>query len=318
MMKIIFYFLTLFYFGTSHLEAYTSTFEVLQNLDMVHHLKEQDLQKKFLDTSAGRIAYFETSGEAGPVVLIHGNSCSKEFMIRQLDGLGLKYKMIALDLPGHGESSDALNPSENYTLTGYAHVVAEVIRKLYLKPVVLVGWSIGGDISLEMMGVAPELLKGVLISGAPPIVRSEQGIKEGYLPFDSVNLVSKLEQFTHEDVKAYWAHESIDLDKYPILAEACMRTHGLARYTMGNAFMRGEGINEKELVGISSVPLGIIMGADDFAVNNDYIQSLDYANCKMMKKIDGGHDCLWSHSMNFNQLLDDFAEQLSEEEKPSR
>jgi pimeloyl-ACP methyl ester carboxylesterase len=309
-MKIALCCLSFCCFCISQLGAYTSTYEELRKLEMVNQLQEQDLQKKFLDTSAGRIAYFETSGEAGPIVLIHGNSCSKEFMIKQLDGLGLKYKMIAMDLPGHGESSNALHPAENYTLPGYAHLFAEMLRKLDLNSVIVVGWSLGGDVALELMARYPELLKGVVISGTPPVIRSEQGVSEGYFPSELVPLLAKSEQYTSEDVKAYWAEESIDLDKYPILAEACLRTHGLARSTMAYDAMNNEGINEKEIVRTSPIPLGIIMGANDGGVNNHYIQSLQYANCLMLETIGGLHDCQWSHPEDFNRLLDRFAERL--------
>src|SRR5687768_5387298 len=101
--------------GTSLAKDYTPTYAQLKELGLIHHLKEENLHKKFIETSAGKIAYYETSAKAGPILLIHGNSCAKEYMIKQLDGLGLTYRMIAIDLPGHGESSNALNPSENYT-----------------------------------------------------------------------------------------------------------------------------------------------------------------------------------------------------------
>lgn len=244
------------------------------------------LSKKFIQSTSGRIAYFETSGTAKPIVLIHGNSCSKEFMVRQLEGLGSKYKVIAMDLPGHGESDNARVPAKNYTITGYANLVAEIIQKLNLESVVVVGWSLGGEIAIEMMESFPSLLRGVVISGTPPIVRNQQGISEGYLPCDIAHLISKPEQYTDEDVIAYWSMESIDLERYPILAQACKRTHGLARKTMFDAVLKGEGVNEKQVVETSSIPLGIIMGVNDHGINNNYIKSLKYANCLMMETIE--------------------------------
>lgn len=299
-------------FGTHQVKAYKPTYVKLQESGMIRQLKEKNIQKKFIETSAGRIAYYETSGSSGPLVLIHGNSCSKEYMIKQLDDLGLKYKMIAIDLPGHGESSNALNPSENYTLTGYAQVISEVIQKLNLGPVVLVGWSLGGHIAFEMMAKNPELLQGVLIASAPPFTPSEQGIKEAYLPTYSTPLGMKLEPFTLEDVKAYITQGGIDLDRYPFLIEASMRAHGLARFTMVSAVLRREGVDERKVAETSPVSLGIIMGAKEHAVNNEYIKSLKYANCLMMETLEGGHDCHWSHAKQFNQLVDQFVQQISQ------
>ncbi|MBY0500870.1 MAG: alpha/beta hydrolase [Alphaproteobacteria bacterium] len=297
---------------THKAKAYAPTYAKLRELNMIQNLSENDIQKKFIETSSGRVAYYETSGNSKPIILIHGNSCSKEYMIKQLDALGLKYKMIAIDLPGHGESSNALNPSKNYTLTGYAQVVAEVIQKLNLKPVILVGWSLGGHIALEMMAGNPELLQGVLIASVPPITPSEQGLKEAYLPTYSTPLSMKMEPFTLEDAKAYITQGPIDLDRFTLLAEASMRTHGLARFTMVNAVLKGKGVDEKNVAETSSIPLGIIMGAEEHAVNNDYVKSLKYANCIMMETLEGGHDCQWSHAEQFNQLVDKFAQLLNE------
>src|ERR1700677_4384860 len=54
----------------------------------------------------GGIAVHESSaGQGPPVVLIHGNSSSSSVFSRQLDGaLGERFRLIAVDLPGHGAS----------------------------------------------------------------------------------------------------------------------------------------------------------------------------------------------------------------------
>lgn len=163
-----------------------------------------------------------------------------------------------------------------------------------------------------MMANSPELLQGVLIASVPPFTPSEHGIKEAYLPTYSTPLGMKLEPFTLEDVKAYITQGGIDLDRYPLLIEASMRTHGLARFTMVTAVLAGQGVDERKVVETSLVPLGIIMGAHEHAVNNDYIKSLTYANCLMMETLEGGHDCHWSHAEQFNQLVDRFAQEVSE------
>lgn len=274
------------------------------------HVKGKEISRNFIETSSGKIAYFETSGKTKPIILIHGNSCSKEFMMRQLDELGLKYKMIAIDLPGHGESDNARTPAKDYTVTGYACLVSEVIRKLNLEPVVVVGWSLGGEIAIEMMALFSNLLRGVVISGTSPIVRGKQGISEGYLASGLTPLLSKKEQFTDEDVIEYWSKGNIDLEKYPILARDCKRTHGLARKIMYDSLIHGEGVNEQEVVKTSPIPLGIIMGRKDHLINSNYIKSQNYANCLMIETIDGFHDCLWGNAKTFNKLLEEFVERI--------
>jgi pimeloyl-ACP methyl ester carboxylesterase len=44
-------------------------------------------------------------------VLIHGNSSSSRAFSRQLDGpMGKRFRLVAVDLPGHGASDDAKDP----------------------------------------------------------------------------------------------------------------------------------------------------------------------------------------------------------------
>ena len=67
------------------------------------------------------IAGFESQVTGRPILLIHGNSSSSRIWQKQLQGpLGAKYRLIAIDLPGHGASSPPPNPEQDYSGPGYA------------------------------------------------------------------------------------------------------------------------------------------------------------------------------------------------------
>lgn len=103
-----------------------------------------------LVTSHGRVAVRETTGVGLPLVLVHGNSGCKDVFRGQLCGaLGARHRMVAVDLPGHGASDDALDPARSYTITGYADLVVEVTEILGLARYALLGWSLGGHVALE-------------------------------------------------------------------------------------------------------------------------------------------------------------------------
>ncbi len=56
----------------------------------------------------GRDVYYESQGKgARTLVLIHGWTCDHTFWDAQSPALAAKYKVLALDLPGHGRSSAA-------------------------------------------------------------------------------------------------------------------------------------------------------------------------------------------------------------------
>ena len=80
-----------------------------------------------LSTSHGLIVAEEAGRGDLPVLLIHGNSLSREVFRKQLGGaLSRKYRLVAFDLPGHGDSSDALRRCHTYTLPGLADAATRV------------------------------------------------------------------------------------------------------------------------------------------------------------------------------------------------
>jgi|SRR5690349_13822097 pimeloyl-ACP methyl ester carboxylesterase len=67
------------------------------------------------------IAGYQSQGTGRPILLVHGNSSSSRIWQKQLQGpLGSKYRLIAIDLPGHGASSPPPNPEQDYSGPGYA------------------------------------------------------------------------------------------------------------------------------------------------------------------------------------------------------
>ena len=94
-----------------------------------------------LSTSHGSIVVEEAGDGDLPVLLIHGNSLSREVFRKQLGGvLSRKYRLVAFDLPGHGQSGDALDPSHTYTRPGLACAAIEMLSLLGISEVAVVGW----------------------------------------------------------------------------------------------------------------------------------------------------------------------------------
>jgi pimeloyl-ACP methyl ester carboxylesterase len=99
--------------------------------------------------------HIEGSGEPA-LVFIHGWSCDNTFWTEQVKIFSPKYKVITIDLAGHGKSGIE---RKNYTLQMFGEDVAAVVNQLGLKKVILVGHSMGGPVVIE----AANLLKGKVI-----------------------------------------------------------------------------------------------------------------------------------------------------------
>ena len=118
-------------------------------------------------TSHGDIAISESAGERLPVLMIHGNSSCKEVFSKQLEGTpGKEFHVIAMDLPGHGASSPAIDPARTYSMPGYADAAIELLENIGISSAAVCGWSLGGHIGMEMLGRFAGMA-GLMISGAP-------------------------------------------------------------------------------------------------------------------------------------------------------
>jgi pimeloyl-ACP methyl ester carboxylesterase len=265
-----------------------------------------------IKTSHGDIAVCQTSGKELPIVFIHGNSSRKEAFRKQYESpLGERHRMIAIDLPGHGVSDDALAPEKSYTITGYADAVVEVLGALDVERAAIVGWSLGGHVALEMIP-RYDGMAGAMIVAAPPVGRSPEEIQAGFRPTPNIMLAGKAE-FTPEEIDLF-AAATCGTPVDPMLRAAIARTDGRARAIMFASLFRGEVSDERKLVEETPVPIAVVNGSDDPLVNVDYVGAVAYRNlwddhCYLLRG--AGHACFLHEPAAFNAILARFATDMA-------
>jgi len=90
---------------------------------------------------------YEVSGAGEPaLVFVHCWTCNRKFWDEQVDYFARYYRVVRLDLAGHGESGKG---RKDFTMAAFGADVAAVVEQLGLKQVVLVGHSMGGPVSAE-------------------------------------------------------------------------------------------------------------------------------------------------------------------------
>jgi pimeloyl-ACP methyl ester carboxylesterase len=263
------------------------------------------VKESSIETSHARLAVRQSEGSGTPVLMIHGNSSSGAVFRNQLEGpIGLRHRLIAPDLPGHGSSSDAPDPERSYSMEGYADAMAELLRLLGIERAVVFGWSLGGHIGLELIAHFPGML-GLMITGTPPI--SGADAMKGFRTTPHMNLAGK-QDFTEQDVEDY-AHSTCGEPFEPFLRDVVARTDGRARRLMVEKFVAGTGVDQTRVVGKAAVPLAVVNGIEEPFVNLEFVRNVRYANLWQGRTIEipnSGHAPFWDAPAVFDPIFEQF------------
>jgi pimeloyl-ACP methyl ester carboxylesterase len=109
----------------------------------------------------GQNLYYEDSGGDGPVVVFsHGLFMDESMFDPQVEALRDRYRCIAWDERGHGQTGDATGP---FTYWDSADDLAALLHSLGIERAVLAGMSQGGFLSLRCALVHPELVRGLVL-----------------------------------------------------------------------------------------------------------------------------------------------------------
>ncbi|MET8472592.1 alpha/beta hydrolase [Streptomyces sp. NPDC006422] len=99
-------------------------------------------------------------GTGRPLVLLHGGFLDHHMWDDQIAVLAADHRVIAPDARGHGRSPNATEPFR------HTDDLAALLRHLETGPAILVGVSMGASLAVDTALEHPELVAGVVVSGA--------------------------------------------------------------------------------------------------------------------------------------------------------
>jgi non-heme chloroperoxidase len=132
-----------------------------------------------ISTEDGTKLFYKDWGKGQPIVFSHGWPLSSDAWDNQMLFFGQKgYRVIAHDRRSHGRSDQTWDGNN---MDRYADDLAELITKLDLKNIVLIGHSTGGGEIAHYMGRhgTSRVVKVVLVGAVPPLMLKTEANPEG-------------------------------------------------------------------------------------------------------------------------------------------
>ncbi|KAF2130622.1 alpha/beta-hydrolase [Dothidotthia symphoricarpi CBS 119687] len=286
-----------------------------------------------LDTPHGLISVTDTALKTSTptLLLLHGNSSSSKIWRHIFDSphITQKYRVVAFDLPGHGASSNAPDPETTYCMRGYAELAVQVLQHLNIERVVIVGWSLGGHVGIEMVGLLSSSaagydsasaveVSGLMIIGTPP-ARGKEEIGRGFKFQDAHLGVAAKVDWTDEEAGAF-ARESAPRGKEelfePWMEVDAKRTDGRSRMMMWKRFAAEQGDGEygrsadqRKLMETEDVLTAVVNGGEEPYVNLEYLEGIKWkrlwgGECMRLEGL--GHAPFWESPELFEGLLSKF------------
>ncbi len=288
----------------------------------MHEISTPDFKHYLVETSQGKVAILDSNPnltvDHPTLIFIHGHCTNKEFFNKQLgSSLFANYRQIALDLPGYGESEPPKDPQKIYSIPGFASIVAEVIQIMKLHNIVIVGWSLGGHVALELTSLLSQL-RGLLITGTPPIEISLTGLSRGFTALDpKIFECFGKGNLSYEEAQSLATISGYDFSKEKeFIVDAILQTDEGAKTIYPYSIALGIGQDEVNIVNKWSKPIAVIAGEQDIAINNEYItnevnfKNLWEGRVHVIPK--GGHAVFLDYPEEFNFILHRFCKNVFE------
>jgi 3-oxoadipate enol-lactonase len=251
---------------------------------------------KKMKVGQNEIAY-KVIGEGETIVLLHGFCGSSSYWDKIIPELSNEFRLLLVDLRGHGQSSTESSP---FTIDDLAKDVKEILDSLKLGQVFMFGHSLGGYVTLSVVEHFPEKIKGYGLIHSTAYPDSEEA-KIGRT--NSANLIEQngILPFIDGLVAKLFSDENLE-----VLKEVVQDVKEIGYSTNPNAAMDTlkamRGRPDRNEVLKKDIPTLLIAGEDDkiiaptktFSVEGKHISTKIIANSGHMSMYENPKELIYT------------------------
>ena len=252
---------------------------------------------KVSKSSTGLSYYIVNESSENTILFIHGNSQSKESFRNQLGSPLLSgYRLISVDLPGHGDSEYR----DKYSIISMGEEVATFSKELGINPL-FVGHSMGGHIAIESLSMCQS--RGLFIYGTPPVSIPMEPEKI-FLPNENLSLIYKNELSDDEKETFFSLLFEREYPDMHIEMNSISNTDPSFREKFAISLREGKFRDEIKALGNYTGVLNIGHSRQELLLNGDYLSKLDLnLEAKLIISFDGRHTPHIENIDKFNNIL---------------
>jgi pimeloyl-ACP methyl ester carboxylesterase len=256
----------------------------------------------------GKLHYYD-KGKGETIVLIHGYLESAEIWSGLAEKLSEKFRILSLDLPGHG-LSDVYG--EVHTMEFMATAIKELLDSMDIRKACLVGHSLGGYVTLAFLELFQDYLSGYSLFHSQPFSDSQEALEKRRREITIV-VAGKKDLMYPDNVIRMFAPSN--LEKF---SKALQRFKDIASRIPGEgiiAVLNGMMIRPSRLSVMEEgrVPCLWILGSMDNYIPCDFIQSKVNlpSNAKVVVLKHSGHLGFIEEEALSVKIISDFVSRLS-------
>ena len=106
--------------------------------------------------------YYQEKGNKEPLILLHGNGEDSSYFTHQIDYFSDRYRVIALDTRGHGQSPRGTRP---FTIEQFSHDLYDFMTSHKISNAIILGFSDGANIAMAFALRHPDKVKALILNG---------------------------------------------------------------------------------------------------------------------------------------------------------
>lgn len=211
-----------------------------------------------------RTLAYRDQGDGPPLVMLHGWSMSSAVFSEAIENFSTKFRVLAPDLRGHGKSSTG----QGYALADFSADLLVWLERLGIERLNLVGWSLGGQISLVLAQRLGARVDRLILNATTPRFAAG-GDWAGGLPVGQVRAMARnlkrdyrrtMEEFFH----LQFAGEDLSRERLRSIVAFAVRQSNLPEPEVALACLQTlESEDQRSLLAEINSPTLVLQGTED-------------------------------------------------------